>query len=246
MGAEEVAEILYNTVLGKIVKSQEWMRQTGNLPHEFIIFCWLPPVGAFKACLEQSEALLWTEALVWNVRSGGWPFVLRVEVPTEPGGIFPACFGMTSHGKKNSVSEIRYFLNPLDFVNDDDEEPEWNLFDLDFEDVLIEDAMLEGMPSNLQTVVALAIQFIEQSSERQDRTGPAVVNVFVNDDGDGAEDRTLAKPRDFMVCDTLLHLDVPKKQHARERDGKPPSIVALGPIIEGRPWWDAGRCALRS
>lgn len=27
-----------------------------------MIFCWLPPVGAYRACLENTDALLWTAA----------------------------------------------------------------------------------------------------------------------------------------------------------------------------------------
>jgi len=237
MGVEEVADILYNTVLVKIVKSQEWMRQTGKLPHEFIIFCWLPPVGAYQACLEQSDALLWTEALVW-------PFTLRVEVPPEPGGIFPACFGMSNYGKKTSFGEVHYFLNPSDFTHDDDDETEWNLFDLDFNDELMEDAMLEDMPSNLQTVIALAIQIIEQTSERPVRTGLAQGDVFVFDDGE--EDCTFAKKQDFKVCYIIQLHDVPKRHQARERDGLSPKIDDKPSVIQGLPWWDAGRCVLRS
>ena len=90
MDEDEVADVLYepctatpfgsmskDTVLAKVVKSQVWMplgaldmafrcllrprKETMTLPHEFIIFCWVPPVGAYK-CLQDPEAMLWTVA----------------------------------------------------------------------------------------------------------------------------------------------------------------------------------------
>jgi len=41
-----------------------------------------PPLGARRSALAE-------DALLWNLRAGGWPFSLVVQVPEEPGGI---CF----------------------------------------------------------------------------------------------------------------------------------------------------------
>merc|ERR1711920_1026433 len=40
MTPEEQENIIYNTVLVKIIKSQQWMLATGIMPDEFNIFCW--------------------------------------------------------------------------------------------------------------------------------------------------------------------------------------------------------------
>jgi len=157
LDAEEAADILYDTVLTKIVKSQAWMKHTGEIPDDFVIFCWLPPVGAYKACaedLEKSDVLVWLEALMYNVRKGEWPFSLIVQVPEEPGGIFPARFGNALNWKRNRSSRKRKRNDPeapqpakntywddlcfsrkaQHFNEDEDEEVmEWYLFDDDAE-----------------------------------------------------------------------------------------------------------------
>jgi hypothetical protein len=227
MDADEVAQTLYDTVLVKIVKSQEWMRQTGTLPHDFTIFCWLPPVGAYEACLEQTEALLWTEALIWNVRSGGWPFTLTVEVPAEPGGLFPAFFGTSHHGKKNHLDEVSHFLDVSEFENDDaDEDQQWDLFDLDFEnDGVISGDIVEDMPSRIQTLLALAIQVIEEAAAEQHRAGLAPDFIFFINDAE--EDCTFINHQVFRAYYVLPRDAVPKKHEPRERDGKPAIIQGL-------------------
>ena len=47
MDATDLADVLYDTVLAKIVKSQMWMKQTCVFPDNFIVFCWLPPDRKF-------------------------------------------------------------------------------------------------------------------------------------------------------------------------------------------------------
>merc|ERR1711966_483436 len=82
----------------------------------------LPPTGAYQGCLQKSDVLLWTEALMWNVRDGGWPFSLRVQVPADPESIFPHMFGKNyeSQHKKNFLGGLSYFLNISDFEEDHD------------------------------------------------------------------------------------------------------------------------------
>jgi len=133
MHADAVGDILYSTVLAKIVKSQTWMRATCTLPCDFTIFCWLPPVGAYHVCLRESDALLWTDALLRNVRSGGWPFSLRIEVPKDPGKMFPLLFGSggSLNVSKDYFCGLSFYLDPCDFEESDteDETLEWYLFE---------------------------------------------------------------------------------------------------------------------
>lgn len=165
MDAGEVADALYDTVLTKVVKSQAWMKQTGILPHDFTIFCWLPPVGPYEVCLEQSDELLWTEALISNVQSGGWPFSLQVKVPDDPGGMFPMFFGQVNRVKK--VHQVCYSLNPSDFETDgEDEAMEWYLFDhSETEEPVADDVVEDEVPSNLHALLVVAIQTIEYAEQ---------------------------------------------------------------------------------
>lgn len=164
MSADAVGNTLYGTVLAKIVKSQTWMRATGTLPRDFTIFCWLPPVGAFDVCLRESDALLWTEALLWNVRSGGWPFSLRVEVPRDPGRMFPLLFGGggSLNVSKDYFSGLSFLLEPSDFEETDaeDEALEWYLFEDEFdENAENEDAAADAAYN--AHAVALLINMVE-------------------------------------------------------------------------------------
>jgi hypothetical protein len=141
MGPDEVATTLYETVLAKVVKSQMWIKSTGIVPKDFVIFCWLPPVGAFEVCMKESEEMLWTEALIWNVRAGGWPFSLKLVVPEEPETLFPIHFGWGHERRvrKDYLGALSFLLNLSDFEEDEEDEVEWDLFACDEEDLMTEE-----------------------------------------------------------------------------------------------------------
>jgi len=85
MSAAEMEDVFYHTVLTKIWKSQVWMQRRHTLPHEFIIFCWMPrqtPEGTGERA----------QALVERLRHQGWPFRLRAKMPADPGALFPSRF----------------------------------------------------------------------------------------------------------------------------------------------------------
>eukprot|EP00747_Dinoflagellata_sp_TGD_P210276 gnl/TRDRNA2_/TRDRNA2_83569_c1_seq1.p1 gnl/TRDRNA2_/TRDRNA2_83569_c1~~gnl/TRDRNA2_/TRDRNA2_83569_c1_seq1.p1 ORF type:complete len:253 (+),score=44.70 gnl/TRDRNA2_/TRDRNA2_83569_c1_seq1:114-872(+) len=142
MITEVVAEVLYYTVLTKVVKSQIWMKATQLVPREFIIFCWLPPFpeGHHEASAERAQAL------VERVRAGGWPFYLRLMVPAEPGGFFPALFAYWHSGREcfrrrkgrlRSISEsdLSTFAPSNSASTENQEAPEWDAFaDTDMDD----------------------------------------------------------------------------------------------------------------
>jgi len=139
MTPEEQEEVVYNTVLAKIVKSQQWMKATHIVPREFVIFCWCQ--GWPDTCGDR------TQDLIERVRNEGWPFVLRLMVPSDPGALFPVKFAFQYAGKeggqhsKRSRQKSKYSAadlstyDPFDFVSDDDP-LQWYLFDEDEESEL--------------------------------------------------------------------------------------------------------------
>lgn len=238
MDVDEVSETLYDTVLAKIVKSQTWMRQTGILPHDFVIFCWLPPVGAYEVCIEQSDELLWTGALLANVRSGGWPFSLRIQVPDDPSGVFPTFFarGSTTRERKHYFSGLCYSLNPTDFEADEDDEfCEWHFFDQEFDDdTIVDEAVVEDVSSNLQALIALAIQTIEHAGEVQnhanvDACSMDLLLVASNEDG--------SKAFQFLKALSLHSGPIPDRYDARaKRRGAGGEAAHASPLLEGLQW----------
>lgn len=170
MDADEVADTLYNTVLTKVVKSQTWIKSTAIVPYDFVIFCWLPPVGSFKACMEPSEGMLWVEALMWNVRSGGWPFSLMVMVPDEPEALFPSHFGKRHEGRvmKDFWSQLSFVFNPAD-VEIDDEPMEWDLFaceeELDGVNTTQQEEIRNDEVSKMNLLIAFLISYFEGQND---------------------------------------------------------------------------------
>lgn len=137
MSTAEIAETIYNTVLTKILKSQTWMKFTHIVPRDFIIFCWLPPLlnVYVEACHERAQAL------VERVRNEGWPFYLKLMVPTQPGALFPAKFAFRHGGcegrellsqkvrRRSNISEYELStFDPTDFDSSDGDAPDWDIF----------------------------------------------------------------------------------------------------------------------
>ncbi|CAE7949914.1 thrC, partial [Symbiodinium sp. KB8] len=185
MDEDEVADVLFDTVLAKVVKSQTWMKETGTLPHEFIIFCWLPPVGAYQACLTETDALLWTEALIFNVRAGGWPFSLVVKVPEQPCNIFPRNFGLRNFRREKAdyFTEVSFFLRPEDFEDaDEDEVFAWDLFNdlVTTEPEVVQEDDSDVEKANVANLVAFAIMVVESRINRGQEDGK-----FKRGQGDG-------------------------------------------------------------
>lgn len=147
MDMHEVSEVLYQTVLTKIIKSQAWLVATKTRPRYFIIFCWLPRIegGYSELCGDRTQALL------ERLRTNGWPFYVRAMVPDRRDDLFPAkfAFNQTLHEghdinseqgplalkarKRMSVSEADLStVDPTSF-DDDDEDITWDIFNEDGE-----------------------------------------------------------------------------------------------------------------
>merc|ERR1719433_2080907 len=132
MTIEQQQQVLRQTVLDKLVKSQMWMKSSQIMPHEFIIFCWCQYWPNAAGGIAQD--------LIEHVRNDGWPFKLRLMVPTDPGALFPARFAYQRAGQEGGcISKLHQgkytetdlsTYDPTDFESDEDP-MEWNLFDDD-------------------------------------------------------------------------------------------------------------------
>lgn len=266
MNADAVGDILYSTVLAKIVKSQTWMRSTCTLPCDFAIFCWLPPVGAYEVCLRESDALLWTDALMWNVRSGGWPFSLRIEVPKDPGKMFPLLFGSggSLNVNKDYFCGLSFHLDPCDFeeIDTEDETLEWYLF----EEQLGEEAEHEDLPAHA-AYNAHAVALLVNMLEGRDPVDEAGVPARGALPGIGAEDPADIHRAAFGLFYRCMHPGPagPPRFAAREPRSKLRADISASPtgdsfrkpplaglplssrgafpqaLIQGLPWWGTPR-----
>lgn len=240
MTADTVGNTLYDTVLAKIVKSQAWMRATCTFPYEFIIFCWLPAVGAYRECLEHSDALLWTEALIWNVCNGGWPFLLKINVPNDEDHLFPQNFGLGNslRFKKNYFNKLSYFIDPTEFseCECEDEPMEWFLF----EESLAMENEVEGTSStaviDIVNWIHLAIQMVENRVDVDGLELQSVLNLL------GIVGKEFCHNNWSLHPDITRLLDAdptPLLVHVGGLDcGRSIFTISDSPgIIQGRPWW---------
>jgi len=129
MSPLEMQETLDQTILVKIVKSQHWLRACNVVPHDFVIFCWLP----FMIPDEVAES---GHALMQRVQKLDARFSLRLAVPTEPGALFPALFAhgaqfrkstSDSRGKSVSESDVSGFTGVDDASDDEEEACAWDI-----------------------------------------------------------------------------------------------------------------------
>merc|ERR1711972_172591 len=147
MDMHEVSNVLYQTVLAKIHKSEAWLEATKNRPRYFIIFCWLPyrPEGYTEFSGHRTQALLERR------RSIGWPFYVRAMVADKSDELFPAKFAFhqtcqeghddnsqqghrasSSKKKGKSISEADLSTADPSSFDDEDEDPLlWDIFEDD-------------------------------------------------------------------------------------------------------------------
>jgi len=90
-------DTVVQTILTKVVKSQCWLRFTQAMPHDFVIFCWLP-FQVPEAVVEHAETLM------ERVRVFDHRFSLRLRVPPEPAAIFPALFACHQQDRSRNRS----------------------------------------------------------------------------------------------------------------------------------------------
>ena len=97
---------LTQTILAKVVKSQTWLRFVHVMPHDFIIYCWLP----YRIPDEVSQHV---DVLMSNLRKLDARFSVRLRLPAEPDAIFPALLArITSSSRNLGVSaRLRLFAS---------------------------------------------------------------------------------------------------------------------------------------
>jgi len=83
---------------------------------------------------------------MWNVRAGGWPFTLKVMVPSDPGGIFPSNFGLNSDRHVQAKMDYCFGLC-YNLHADEDNAVQWDLFADVFEEEVLEDAETDSAMS---------------------------------------------------------------------------------------------------
>lgn len=100
MSLECMRDALAQTILTKVVKSQQWLRFCHAPPRDFVIFCWLPfPIP--NAVADSAEVLM------QRVRELDPRFSLRLRVPAQAGALFPALFAHANPARKGSSRGCR-------------------------------------------------------------------------------------------------------------------------------------------
>mmetsp|Transcript_64999 Transcript_64999/g.119664 ORF Transcript_64999/g.119664 Transcript_64999/m.119664 type:complete len:333 (+) Transcript_64999:83-1081(+) len=98
MNHDEQWQVLKQTILTKIIKSQQWLHASRTLSHRFVIFCWLP-----YHVLPETEFL--ALSLISDVQTDkDSRFSLRLEVPETEGDVFPSSF----NARKKDLARFRH------------------------------------------------------------------------------------------------------------------------------------------
>lgn len=232
MSPAEMENVYYQTVLTKLVKSQKWVLSTQTMPHEFIIFCWLP----FATSEGTGDR---AQALIERVRDAGWPFCLRAKVPAEPGALFPAMFawrgagregGSEGHGRRRtriSESELST-VDPTEWIHGEQADEECDLgWDLFGEWSSADD---EGRAHGVEEEDGPAPPSGEQEKARACRSG-----------GIGESDDSTADPAEWG------HGERADEEHDLEEESGPPSPTTMATHACTRSWGGRGpRCPAES
>lgn len=127
MSPESMQETLAQTVLVKVIKSQHWLHACNVVPHDFVIFCWLP----FTVPDIVAEK---TYELMRHVQSLDPRFSLRLRVPAEPGDLFPSRFAahVGELGAEKRCRAVRGLSDVSTFTgnetdSEDDEPCTWDI-----------------------------------------------------------------------------------------------------------------------
>ena len=119
LGLSALKETLAQTVLTKVVKSQQWLAASHVVPHDFVIFCWLP----FAVPEDVSEH---AEGLMRRVQTLDPRFSLRLRVPAQAGSLFPAMFACTTRERRRvTESDVSTYTGGDE--SDEDEAPSWDI-----------------------------------------------------------------------------------------------------------------------
>lgn len=122
LDADGMYETLAQTIITKVVKSQQWLHATSVAPGDFIIFCWLPFAVSDAVAVR-------AHALMEEVRSLDPRFSLRLRVPSEPHSLFPALFACNhdvriQRARGHTWSDVTTYCGS-DQASDEEEDIVW-------------------------------------------------------------------------------------------------------------------------
>jgi len=122
MSQEYMHDVIAQTIVTKVVKSQQWLRACRVVSCDFVIFCWLP-------FLIPESLEIAAEALMQRVRELDERFSLCLRVPAEPGALFPSRFATTTRecNKTMTESDVCAFTTTGYVSDDDEEELSWDI-----------------------------------------------------------------------------------------------------------------------
>lgn len=149
--AQRMEQTLAQTLLTKVVKSQQWLSFTRAMPRDFVIFCWLPFVVPDRV----ADA---AEVLMERIRRLDARFSLRLRVPAAPGTLFPALFA-SNHDrirKCRSFTESdvsSYEETEAGDVAEEDTPPDWDIT-WAWDDCLAEEAPEAAEPATVAAAEA--------------------------------------------------------------------------------------------
>jgi len=112
---ESMQSTLAETIISKVVKSQQWLRASPFKPDQFIIFCWLP-FTVPEIVAEHGESVM------SKVKQLDSRFSLRLRLPADPDSLFPALFASNKVKKifNYSWSDVATFPSTQDDESDEE------------------------------------------------------------------------------------------------------------------------------
>lgn len=124
MSAGEAAEVLAGTILTKVVKSQQWLRNSHVSPEEFIIFCWLPHPISEETAQHGRDLIEW-------VQQRDARFSLRLRLPSDTSALFPALFAHNHESARKrcfAECDVSTFAGYLDSEEEEESDGcEWDI-----------------------------------------------------------------------------------------------------------------------
>lgn len=126
MSAEAMRESLEQTLLAKVVKSQQWLRVSRIVPNDFVIFGWLP-FAVPEHVTEEAQALM------RRVRELDARFSLQLHTPADATILFPAMFAcnyerlVEQRGHSFSESDVSTYSGSEEDSEEEEEVCEWDI-----------------------------------------------------------------------------------------------------------------------
>merc|ERR1712032_123139 len=121
-------DVMYHTVsqtmLAKVVKSQQWLCASHIVPHEFVVFCWLP-YSVPEVVADCAYALM------QRLQALDPRFSLRLRTPADTSVLFPPQFACNHElrvktARSFSEGDVSAFSGSLE-ESDEDEACEWDI-----------------------------------------------------------------------------------------------------------------------